>query len=71
MASKTPRRSFSRSSSSFSYRRRFVLSTEGRITEPEYFRHLLEFCPHVVVECLKTDGKSGSPLCTETHKEEP
>ena len=61
MASKTSRRNFSRSSSRFSYRRRFVLSTEGRITEPEYFRHLLEFCPHVLVECLKTDGKSAPP----------
>lgn len=59
MAKKKPRRSFARSSAFRSYRKLFIIASEGRKTEIQYFALFNNEGMTVQVKCIKSDSKSA------------
>ena len=53
-----PRRSFRRKLGERRYRKKIVIATEGKKTEPQYFAMFKSREPMVKVKCL--EGKTGS-----------
>lgn len=53
------RRSFSRTYGQRSYKKLFVIATEGKKTEPAYFRMLADSSKLVKIKCIKGDAKSA------------
>lgn len=44
------------------YKRRFLLATEGKVTEPEYFSLIKSFSSEVSIESVKKKHSENSPL---------
>lgn len=54
-----PRRSLQRPLGTRRYRRLFILSTEGRLTEPQYFTAIVRDLARVHVHCIPSADKSA------------
>ncbi|MCY3673435.1 MAG: RloB family protein [Paracoccaceae bacterium] len=56
---KYKKRDFNKAIGSRPYKRKFIISTEGILTEPEYFKHLKKF--NNGIHILLAGGKGSSP----------
>lgn len=54
-----PRRKFSRPTGERRYKKLFLISTEGQLTEPDYFSFFNHTNSVVKVNCLKSGSKSS------------
>jgi len=63
------RRNFRRPSASRSYRKLFVIATEGDKTEPQYFDLFSSQTTTVTVKCLRSRGQSSPPEVLKRMKE--
>ena len=62
------RRKFKRGLGNNTYRKLFLISCEGAITEPEYFEILSRLQPTVAINCLYEKGKSAPKYVLEKMK---